>query len=128
MRSYPKPGETVRHKKTHELFTVKGAWKPGAVEMESGHIFYLRGIELFNPILDAQLHSNMRKVIPGTKCARCGEERTRGGAFRYGRLDHNETHTIWQPRTFCSKVCMRAYWRDRELLRLARAHAQEEVT
>jgi len=45
MKSYPKPGDVVRHKKTGEVFIVKAPWKPGRAEMTDGSIFYLRGIE-----------------------------------------------------------------------------------
>lgn len=65
-----------------------------------------------------------RMIVPGAKCARCGDERKGGGAFRYGRLYHNRTHIMWQQRTFCSIICMRAYWRDRDLLRQAKEHRQ----
>jgi len=45
VRSQPRPGDKVRHKKTGEIFTVKRTWWPSRVEMMDGSIFYLRGIE-----------------------------------------------------------------------------------
>ena len=63
-----------------------------------------------------------RMIVPDAKCARCGAERKQGGAFRYGKVYRNRTHIFWQERTFCSIKCMRAYWRDRELLASIRAY------